>query len=980
MFRKTKLCSSLMLAFGGALALGSVNVFAQQAQTTPSQQDLGRVEVTGTRIRSIDLETAQPILKVTKEDIVKSGFVTAGDIINALSTAGTPDFTKGSVLASNVEQGGQYIALRNLGAARTLVLVNGKRWATSVNGLTDISNIPVSMIERVEVLKDGASAIYGSDAVAGVVNFILKRDYEGMEANAYYGSNEKGDGVSQAYDFTFGTKSDKASIMASVSLSKQGTVWAKDRNETAYTFGPNNFDANFGAGPWGRIRSVGAGGAAGTTIGGSGGLYLNHTGDYTGNGVGQDASNPANYHPYAGDDADTFNSSQQMMFTSPTDLKSMLVKGEYDFSDTLRFKATGMYSERDSTSQVAGYPLNSLSQPTYPVYISADSYYNPYGNRVQGAGNGQDLFFYRRTIEVPRVADNNFKTLHLDATLEGDLKLGGRDWNWDVGVNYNKGTGTIDQTGNLNLLNLKNALGPSFMNADGVVQCGTAAAPIPTSQCTPFNILGGPSASTPAALNYVMANETTQYGSTILSWTANATGSIYTLPAGDLGVAIGAEYRKVTGYDHPDQLAAAGYTTDLAGNPTDGGYNVKEAYAELDIPILKGVPFAEQLNLNLASRYSDYSNFGSTTNSKVSFTWKPVKDILTRGTWAQAFRAPTVGDTFGGGSQTFDTYLDPCDSSYGAAKSDPAVAARCAAAGVPTGFRQVNQAGSPVSAGGAQGIAPFYAGAGNASLKPETATTKTLGIIFSPSQLPGASVSVDWYRIELKDAITALGAQDVLNNCYVQNDPTYCTSIVRDPATGMVTSLARGNTNIGGLLTEGWDIGGTYIFPTTPYGKFSLNLDGTYLSKWKQKPSNDADWVDYTGEYEYYRVKANLALDWSMGPWSARFMTRYYGSIKDQCWNTPDDTGAGGVDCNDPTGTADWGTGVNHKHELIYNDLNVTWQAPWKGTISVGVNNIFDIKPMIVYQAALLGTSSASSVDPNLPIDRFFYVRYSQKF
>ena len=863
--------------------------------------------------------------------------------------------------------------MRNLGAQRVLILVNGKRWPTSVNGYTDVSNIPVSLIERVEVLKDGASAIYGSDAIAGVVNFILKSKFQGGEASAYYGTNEKGDGESHIYDLTWGANDAKGSLMANISISKQGPVFAKDRDVTASSYGPgaDYFGLGFGTGADGRIRVVNpVTGALGPS------QYINHTGSYNGDGTTSDVRNPANYHPYTGAQADTFNSSSQMMFTLPTDLKSVLVKGDYEVADHVRLKLLANYSERESSDQVAGYPLNSTSQTAYPVYISPLSYYNPYGDSVAGAGLGSSLYFARRTIEVPRVAQNDYKTLHFDGGFEGDYKLGSNDWTWDAGVNYNKGSGTIVQTGNLNLPNLANSLGPSFLNAAGQVQCGTAAKPIAFTSCVPFNIIGGPSQSTPAALAYVMALETSLYGNSMSSFTANTQGTVFKLPAGDVGLALGGETRKVTGYLTPDDLAHQGLTTDLAANPTSGSYTTKEFYGEVNVPILKHLPGAEELTLNLASRYSDYSNFGQTTNSKESFVYKPIKDLLTRGTYAQGFRAPTLGDTFGGGSQSFDTYIDPCDTAHGAAASNPAVAARCVAMGVSPTFRQVNQAGTPVSTS-TQGTSPFLAGAGNAFLTPEKSVTKTLGFVYSPSYLEGLTVNADWYRIDVSNQITAISAQYVMNECYVFNNPTFCSSITRDPTTGMINGLARGNANLGALRTEGVDFGGSYLFPKTPYGVFKATLDATYLIRNTSKASDTGPYQDTQGEYSLYRMKANLALDWTMGPYSARLMTRYYSKSKDECLISFDE------DCSNPNdSTIDFGQGVNWKHATIYNDVNFAYETPWKGNISFGINNVLDVKPRIVFAAGSAGFafSNSSSVDPTMPVDRYYYIRYAQKF
>jgi len=954
MFKRTQVMSAVLAVVGGALALP---VFAQSE----------RVEVTGSRIRQIDVETSQPILTVSQQDIQKSGLVTLGDIVNTLTTAGTPAFSKGSVLTSNREQGGQYADMRNLGAQRVLVLVNGKRWTQTVAGYTDMSTIPSAMIDRIEILKDGASAIYGSDAIAGVVNIFLKKSLTGGQLSLYGGQNEKGDGKSSNYSLVYGANGDKASMMFGLTFANVDPVWARTRAITAFTYGPDHPNGNLGTSPWGRIRQVGAtGGATGFN------QIINHTGTYDGVGVSQDVTNPANYHAYAGADADVYNASQDMMFTMGSRLSTVFARGSFELAPSVRLSTTAMFASRTSARQIAGYPVSSTSQAAYPIYIDKDNYWNPYGNRIAGAGNGQNLFFYRRTIEVPRVTTNDNSTTHIDAALEGDLALAGTTWNWSVGANYSSVRGTVTTTGNANLINLKKALGPSFMNAAGVIQCGTAAAPI--AGCVPFNIIGGPSASTTDALNYVMSVGQATYGSTVSSVTADISGEAFKLPAGAVGIAAGYEERTVRGYDRPGQFEQSGMSTDLAGNTTIGNYKVKEVYGELNVPILKNVPGAEALSINVAMRHSNYSSYGNTDRSKYSLHYKPIKDLLVRGTVSQGFRAPTLNDISGGGSQSFDNYLDPCDSAFGEAARDPAVAARCAAAGVPAGFRQKNQAGNNVPAAGGQTPYPFQAGAGNPTLQPETATTKTLGFVFSPSALPGLNVSVDWWQIGIHNRITAVSAAYILGQCYISANAPFCTLFTRD-ATGQVNNLARGNANLGELSTEGFDIGLNYTFPATSVGKFAVRTETTYLKSYRIKSNATASWTEYVDEYPLYRLKSNIGIDWSMGDFGATLGTRYYGRSKTQCWST-------NVECSNPGQAASWGTDVDYKSARIYNDLSVSYKTSWKGELRVGANNVFNVKPRINYSAnsSTGGTSSTSSVDPDLPIDRFFYFRYVQNF
>ena len=963
---ETILSRSIRVICLGGMTLGMTAAYAQEVA-----QPLQRVEVTGSRIRQVDLETAQPIQVMNQEQIQKTGLVTVGDILNNLSSAGSPDFSKGGSLVSNRENGGQYINLRNLGSNRLLVLVNGKRWTQTVDGYTDMSTVPASMIERIEVLKDGASSIYGSDAIAGVVNIILKKSMQGGQLSLYTGRNEEGDGKNKDFSLSYGAGDDKASLMFGLSHTEQGVVWPGTRAITSSSYGPAHPYDGLGGSPWGRIAAVGPTGAANTNPATGGFNYhLNHTGSFDGKGVGANSRDPNSYHPYANSNDDKYNSTQDMMFVMPNKLDTIFVKGEIALPKDMRFSTTAMYSQRKSTSQIAGYPLQSRSQTSFPVYVDKDSYYNPFGNQVAGAGNGQDLYFYRRTIEVPRVTENENNTLHLDATLEGAFEVRGLPWNWSAGYNHSKVSGSTLGSGNVNLLNLKKAIGPSFMNASGVVQCGTPDNPIGLSSCTPFDILGGPSASTPEALAYIMSTGQATYGSTINSATADISGEVFNLPAGAVGFAAGVEHREVKGYDRPGQFEQSGYSTDLAGNPTYGRYTVKEAYAEVNVPVLKGKPFAELLSFNLATRHSDYSNFGVTNNSKISFMYKPVKDLLTRGTWAEGFRAPTLGDTFGGGQQSFDTFLDPCDTRFGEASRDPAVLARCMQAGTSASYRQLNQAQTPISSvGGTQGLTAFMSGAGNSFLQPETAVTKTLGFVYSPSFLPGFTGSLDWYNIKVENRITAISATYVANQCYIQGNADFCSVIKRDPITGQISALARGNANLGEMETEGFDVALQYRLPRTQYGQFSVRNETSYVDKFRTRSSSANEWNNYAGEYLYNRVKSNTTVDWTLGNWNATWGMRYYSPVKDQCWDT-------GIECNMPDFKATWGTGANKLGSTAYHDVSVGYKTSWNGRILVGINNVLNKEPRIVYNTQ----ASAASVDADMPLERFFYVRYNQSF
>jgi iron complex outermembrane receptor protein len=932
---------------------------SDQGSTPQKAKQMQAVTVTGSRIPSVDIETQQPIFTMTQEDIKKTGLTNAADIVQQMTMMSLPGHNKSSVLSGS---GGSFVNMRNLGSQRVLVLVNGKRWITGVNGSTDISNIPSSLIDHIEVLKDGASAVYGSDAISGVINFILKDRFEGAQFNAYYGENERGNGDNTQYSLTTGTHTDKASIVFSANYNKQATVWTTDQPVTRYAYGPNHPNGTLEAGPWGLIYNNPNDPAQA--------IMLNHDGMQ-----GADSRNPANYHAYTGAPADQFDYTTQKMYQMPTELNSIFTHGTYNFTDSISANVTAMYSDRRSGNQISGVPLAYNSQRNFPVLVDGQSYYNPFP--------GHDLEWNRMMTEIPPSSRQDYKSYHLDGSLGGYFDVGDHEWNWDVGFNYNHGEGVTQGTGNWNLLALQKAIGPSFLNSSGQVQCGTPSDPLvlgtslALNQCTPFDLLGGPSAATtPQALAYLLAPSTSTFGSTDRSYSADINGGLFDLPAGEFGFAAGVETRDVSGYDRPDAFQQTGYSSGNASNSTSGAYRVNSGYVEINAPLLKDLPGARSLSVDVASRYSHYSNFGSTTDNKYSIKWKPIDDLLVRANYAQGFRAPTLSDTFGGGGQGYDHYLDLCDSVYGPAATNGAVAAKCAAQGVPSDFRQRDRQGLPItSVGATQSPTPSFSGVGNADLKPETAITRTLGLVYSPSYVPGLDLTLDWYGIRIDNEIQSITAQYVLNQCYIGGSAQYCGDFGRDPSTHQITTLNRGNANLGFIKTAGYDFSVNYRFPKMAYGNFSAHLDSNYVTKYQSQSGPGTTVVDGIGLIPEYRVRANLSLNWDLGDYGASWRMRYFGSLRDECYSAQE--------CNQPDYTSpSWpfGLGANRKGATTFNDLNLHWSAPWNGTVTLGVNNIFDKKPANLYSAKDLGFNGAVGLDPGLDIDRYWYVSYQQKF
>ncbi|MFA6232296.1 MAG: TonB-dependent receptor [Rhodanobacter sp.] len=949
----------LVTAIAAALILQTWSVAAQDADspksTSPSVKMLQTVIVTGSRIRSVDVETSQPVFTMDRAAIKATGLTNVNDILARMPSAGTPDITPQDTLSSGADVGGRYVNIRNLGSQRTLVLVNGRRWSTSLSGLTDLSTIPVSMIDRIDILKDGASSIYGSDAIGGVVNIITKQKFEGSETNVYFGQNGRGDGNTENYDFTWGHSTEKNSIIIGASYQNTDPMWNRDRSETSYALGPRHPNAGLGLGPWGRVVDP-------TT---SDQYVINHGSTDTGN--------LANYHLYnSSSTADKYNPQRDMTFRAGSKLKTLFLQDRYNLTDNITLHGAATYSTRNTSNQLAGYPFQSgAGNPA--ILISGQNAYNPFP--------GQDVEFFRRTVEMPRITHSKSKLAHIDLGVEGYFQFLGHDWSWDANYTYSQNKIRQVTSGNLYLPNARAALGPTT-TIGGQLACASAADR--AAGCVPWNILAGPGGTPASVWKYVNYIGTDRQTSSTDSYTANVSGGLFDLPAGTVSMAVGVEHRGEKGHFRPDSADAAGLTTNLASASTSGAYNINEAYAELDVPLLRDLPGIQELGVNIASRYSHYSNFGSTTNNKYSFRWRPFTDLLVRGTWAQGFRAPTISNLYGGIGQSFETFLDPCDSKFGAAASNSAVAQRCAAAGVPANYRQVDQTGAQIAnANGGQTPVPFLSGS-NPNLKPETSITRTLGLVYSPHQVEGLDLTVDYYDVYVKNIISSVLAQDIVNFCYVQNDPSFCNNFHRTStatsnlAAGSIQTLNEGLSNLGTLKTEGYDVGIHYRLPETSIGRFRIASDSTYLTKYETVSGPGAIAkapVGFmSGEDGLYRLRSNLQVDWAYKQFGATWTIRYYSGLKDNCYTTT-------IECSSPTYTNPWwGTyGMSQKGSVAFNDAQFRYTAPWKGVFTVGVNNIFKKKGPFYYSVTTSGTGS-SPYNPAFDIDRYFYVSYNQKF
>jgi len=966
-----------------AIAIALVPAFASAQESTaaaPAEQatTLDRIEVTGSRIRQVDTETSAPVLLIKRADIENQGFQSVADILQNITSAGSPAISRTSPLSSGEAVGGQYIDLRNLGANRTLILVNGKRMGITNDGLQDVASIPASMVERIEVLKDGASTIYGSDAIAGVVNIITRKNFEGAEANAYIGEYGQGDGQRQVFDFVMGFTGERGSVTGGVEYSKEDPVWAKDRWFSHDRFPTGDKTAPRPGGRSG-INQYGSivNGPQGSQIGvdANGNPIYNRS--YTIDHSGADARDFGNFHETTG--ADSSNPNEQSTVYSGIERRSVFFNGRYDITDRVSFDADVLYTDRDSFAQNAGYPYRSTS---FNTPMSIDSYYNPLGNQSDYAGTKQAVNFWRRGWDVPREVHNSLTTFRFSGAFSGSFEIGEKFWDWDAGYLYNQNEGKQISTGNLNTAAVRLAVGPSFVNAQGIVQCGTAANPIPLGfgpgACTPWNplvpagVTGQGGLADPAVQAYLYLPGQALSETTTKSYFANLTGSLLTLPAGDLGIAVGIEHRNESGSFSPDALAQTGISTDLAAGPTAGGYSLDELYAELSVPLLADVAFAKELSISVASRYSDYDTFGDTVNSKFGFKWKPLDSVLVRGTWSEGFRAPTVADLYGGVSQSFESYTDPCDTNFGSVAGSAACLAD-----VPAGYRQPASDPDGLADGpGTQTPVPFLSGS-NPDLSPETSVSKTLGIVWSPGFVQGLNLSLDWWNIRIENTIVADDPTAILDDCYVRGIQSRCDSLgadgfTRDPLTGQIVSLSFATRNAGYQETEGFDFDLNYRLETS-FGKFNLAWLNTYVSKSELKVDNLEGVATQENGFEgNFRLRSNANLSWELGQWGATWSTRYYSGTKEECFFASR--------CSLPNYSApDTQGNIVPQNELgsnTFHDLQVRWNAPWNATVAIGANNLFEHYAAPAYSQPNSGFSYYGGFD----IGRFMYLKYQQRF
>ena len=953
---RTGVSLGALLVSGAAMAQSTLPPAnpAQPAATAPAEEDA--IVITGSRIRRDPLNLDSPVVFVDKADIDKTGLSSIADVLQRLPSAsgGLNSKVNNSGNLGNPPDGGGVgagsaeIDLRYLSAKRTLVLVDGLRFVngTSASGIpatVDLNTIPANMIDHIEVLQSGASPLYGSDAIAGVVNVITVAQQKGLRASAQFGTFRQGDGHTQDYNLSYGFKFPTTSIVLGGSYVKQEAVRSANRSISLF---PNP----------GQTSCLDAiGGCSSAALNGRFDLrpYVSG-GNFT---IGTAPDNTPTFgelRPFLRSDRFNFAPFQYILTPSERYGAWISVKQELASNINLRFK--GEINRRNSQNQAAFEPLfigpdagNGAGSLFDTLSIDATNPFNPFGYTLQsglnanGTSNGlaqNYSFIARRLIEAgQRTFSQKVNTHSATLTLDGSFDWGAHKWYWDVNATYGSNKANQSFTGNVNAAKVAQALGP-------LASC--------TAPCVPLNLFGGAGTITPAMLAFIGFTEHDRSQQKLHDYTANLSGDVVDLPAGPLAIAIGYEHRSQSASFDPDPIVAAGLGADIPAQPASGKYNVDEVFGEIRIPILKETPGFYSLEASGAVRHSNYSTSGSSTTYTITGLWKPVRDLLFRGSYATGFRAPSLGELFGGRSRFDLPVNDPCSNIAGSPyQASATVRANCAADGVPISGSYAEDPGQvPVIT------------QGNRNLKPEKSKSLLFGAVYSPSWARSSgfasafSLELNYYDIQVNQAIAALDANVTLNNCALLGNASSCALITRT-GNGFINQIDGTLLNLDSIKTRGLDFIGNYRSQKGPAGTFGVHVNATWLLKYVLSASNGFVVLNRRGtergspDQAFPKFKGNATVDWTLGDFGASVTGRYVDKVVE--------SGA-----------------ANTLNSRFYTDLQLIYTPSAldrRVSFAAGVNNLFNQNPPGCF------TCSVNNFDPttyDVP-GQFGYLRVSYK-
>ncbi|MEE4199818.1 TonB-dependent receptor domain-containing protein [Erythrobacter sp.] len=1011
------------------------DVMAPPAEDLPPATNA--IIVSGSRIARPTLGSPVPLTSVSVEDLTEQGDISLGDALNDLPSLRTT-FSQGNSTRFIGTAGLNLLDLRGLGTSRTLVLVNGKRHITALPGdyIVDVNTIPVDLLERVDVVTGGNSAVYGSDAVAGVVNFILKRDFEGIAVRGQGGISGRGDRATRFISATVGENfgDGRGNIAFAAEYAKSDPLFFRDRDELTGAFtGRCQFnvvsDDQSDEGPFGsdgitdlepvcgiRNAFISDGGTVGQV---SATEYLRF--DENGN-LFVDA--PDQFLPFSGNDigggGSTLRNTGQLAAGLERYTANLLLR--YDFSDAfspfLEAKFVRVEAEQE------GQPSFFVGGPTFvggsPLFCD-NAFLNDqalatlqgFGLCSAGRTNTETIPLTRFNVDFGGRGELQTRdTYRIVGGIEGVFN---DDWSYEISLNYGRFESELNSLNNLVLADLDGNPDGFILAADAVLDAsGNPACRVnvdddPTNDspnCVPVNVFGF-GAPSQEALDFINTTAMREERAEQFVALASVTGDLsqlFELPGGPIGFALGAEYREERAFSAFDELTASGGTFLNAIQPFDPpAFKVKEAFGEVQIPLLADLPFAEELTINGAVRVSDYNtNVGTVWAYNVNGIYAPVSDIRFRAGYATSVRAPTQSDLFSPQSQNFAFLADPCDQQTGAINNNPNRAANCAAAGVPTTVDAqlaAACAGSsfPVGVGDqftnclARTASTGFTSGGNPALTEEKGESLTLGVILAPRWVPGLTFTVDYYNIEIEDQIAVLGAQTIINNCFDAQtiDNPFCANVQRDPTTGLFVEPAviAGGINFATRETEGIDFDLAYNQTFDNGHRLSLRAIATRLLTltFFEDPTDPTNPNRIRGELGDPNWAASFNATYDMEDFIFTWSARYLGAqtfsniensraIRDICPSSGVVGSSGGTcvpgelalldplnadQLDDPT-----------FDPILYNNFRLTYNVEDRYNFFVGVDNAFDVQPPF----GQLGTAGG---DPYDTFGRYFYAGFN---
>jgi outer membrane receptor protein involved in Fe transport len=976
-----------LLVMAGGVFASSIGHAAESAAAgaEESPANVQEVVVTGSRIQGLtNAESPTPIGVYTSEEIALTKATNLEDILGKMT-----GITLNTTLASNNGGGGSSsIALRDIGVSRTLVLIDGQR-LIPVFGTTfavpDLNSIPISMVDRIEVLRGGASSIYGADAIGGVVNIITKKSFEGVQLDASYGAPTDKGGGAQATNLhgTLGLNGEKGNIVVSVGWDKINPLQQAERG---WAVDPH-LGAAFGEGGSTYRSQLNVLQDENSHAIWIGGQQYDLTKPNTSGLVPNTVFLPGISRLKLNAGAPTWNYLSQGL-----DRKQINLSGHYEIAPNTRFVVEGLFTDRTSQGGLRPEPLlgDTISTTIFRGFFVPD--YAP------GNTTGQTITAFLTPDQFgPRLYNDNSQTYRIRTGFEGDI--GDTGFKWEAGfvdqhnsttnITHNEGNfeHLAQLTGQINCMDVPGGCSPAnaaqLASSQAAVAAGLQSALVTSVPTAMTNFFNGPNMFTPAMVKYLTWDNTDHNTSTERYEYLTLSGTIFNLPAGPLQAAIGAEHRNEFAQDTPDILVQEGWGPNQS-QPTGGGYSVKSSYIEFHVPVLKDLPGAQELSLSPSGRYDKYSTFGSAVTWKLGLDWQVHDAARVRGYYSTGFRAPSVSELYAGqGISDLTGDGDPCDTRAAGFNGNSNVGKGVLSAGSTCSKAVANGAAvtnfqSPTNNQTAQQQQVLQGG--NPNLQPEKSFQYGFGVVLTPPWVPGLTGSVDYYNIRIDNTIltggivNATSVDAVLNGCYgAAQNQKYCDLIKRDPVSGAITQIGSLNDNFGVLRATGidyelgYDTGKAQLnLPIPGAFRFDLQLEEQYKNT---QGNADGSVSSFVGFFQYENEGINphwkglATLEYALGPATFHWDTRYIEGMK-----------------NFDGGKQQAG---NEIPSYYYQNVSMAYDLKDIGPVKnihlvAGVNNLFDKDPPFLSGDSICKCNTLAG--PYDVVGRFVFVRASTKF